>query len=74
MVTEASLEILITEYDALLRFGDFEACADPRGYVRQSSRLLDACFDAGMSHGEPDHHAWACERVTRFLCTCGEIA
>lgn len=30
----------------LLRAGDFETCADPRGYIRTSNRLLDACIDA----------------------------
>lgn len=30
----------------LLRMGEFETCADPRGYIRTSNRLLDACIDA----------------------------
>ena len=50
--------------DQLLRVGDFMTCADPRGYVRLSSRLLDACLDAGMTHDQPDHHEWALEYVT----------
>jgi hypothetical protein len=29
-----------------LRAGDFAACANPRGYIRTSNRLLDACIDA----------------------------
>lgn len=29
-----------------LRAGAFETCADPRGYIRASNRLLDACIDA----------------------------
>jgi hypothetical protein len=29
-----------------LRAGDFATCADPRGYIRTSNRLLDACVDA----------------------------
>lgn len=29
-----------------LRAGDFETCADPREYIRNSNRLLDACIDA----------------------------
>jgi hypothetical protein len=35
--------------DSLLssqRAGPFETCADPRGYIRTSNRLLDACIDA----------------------------
>lgn len=31
---------------SLLRAGPFETCADPRGYIRTSNRLLDACIDA----------------------------
>lgn len=31
---------------ALLRMGEFETCADPRGYIRTSNVLLDACIDA----------------------------
>jgi hypothetical protein len=34
-----------------LRAGDFATCADPRGYIRTSNRLLDACVDAmGYAH------------------------
>lgn len=29
-----------------LRAGDFATCADPRGYIATSNRLLDACVDA----------------------------
>ena len=29
-----------------LRAGAFETCADPRGYIQTSNRLLDACADA----------------------------
>lgn len=31
---------------SLLRMGEFATCADPRGYIRTSNRLLDACIDA----------------------------
>lgn len=30
----------------LLRMGEFETCADPRGYIRTSNMLFDACVDA----------------------------
>jgi hypothetical protein len=30
----------------LLRMGEFETCADPRGYIRTENRLFDACVDA----------------------------
>jgi len=29
-----------------LRAGEFMNCADPRGYIKTSNRLLDACIDA----------------------------
>lgn len=64
---EHALEILNDAHQALLRHGDFETCADPRGYIRASNRLLDACLDAGMSHDEPDHQDWAAERVAQWL-------
>lgn len=54
-------------HSQLLRMGDFLTCADPRGYVRLSSRLLDACLDAGMAHDEPDHHEWAAGAILRTL-------
>lgn len=31
---------------ALLHMGEFEVCADPRGYIRTSNMLFDACVDA----------------------------
>lgn len=30
----------------LIRMGQFENCADSRGYIRTRNRLLDACIDA----------------------------
>lgn len=53
--------------NALLRRGDFMTCADPRGYVRDSNILLDACLDAGMPRDEADHELWALEFVSRKL-------
>lgn len=31
---------------SLLRMGEFETCADPRGYIRTENRLFDACVEA----------------------------
>lgn len=31
---------------SILRMGEFETCADPRGYIRAENRLYDACIDA----------------------------
>jgi len=61
-------EQVIEAHQALLYCGDFMTCADPRGYIRKSNVLLDACIDAGMSHDEPSHEDWAAEYVTRALC------
>ncbi len=33
-------------YSRLLYMGDFETCADPRGYIALSNRLFDACVEA----------------------------
>lgn len=45
--------ISLSTFDAIdglltqqLRAGDFATCADPRGYIAISNRLLDACIDA----------------------------
>lgn len=70
MMTQLSLskfEALDGALDRLNRMGEFETCADPRGYVRQSNVLFDACLDAGMSFDEPDHVSWAHERVFATL-------
>lgn len=64
----AALERLQTEHDSLLRLGEFLESPDPCAWVRKSNVLFDACAAAGMSFDEPDHVAWATQRVTRFLC------
>lgn len=50
----------------LLRI-DFLTCEDPRGYIRLSNRLFDACVDAGMPFDAPSHTDWAAEYVSRAL-------
>jgi hypothetical protein len=69
MATEAHLEKLNQEHQALLYLGGFLTAADGRGWVRQSSILLDACIDAGMSFDEPDHREWASRRLGEWLCS-----
>lgn len=71
MASEHSLEVLNDAHQALVRLGPFET-ADARAYVRATNVLVDACIKAGMSHDEPDHEAWAAERVTRWLTSAGE--
>lgn len=50
-------------YGSLARMGDFETCADPRGFIATSNRLFDACVDAGMPFDTDDHVLWAGEAV-----------
>lgn len=45
-ITLAEFEAIDAMLSAQLRAGDFATCADPRGYIRNSNRLLDACIDA----------------------------
>ena len=71
MATEAALEKLNDAHQALLRLGAFET-AEPRAYIRATNVLVDACIGAGMPHDEPDHEAWAAERVTRWLASSGD--
>lgn len=54
-------------HGSLIRMGDFESCADPRGYIRLSNELFDACVDAGMPYDEADHHEWAVFAITDAL-------
>jgi hypothetical protein len=63
----SSFEKLDGLYGSLVRMGDFMDCADPRGFLSLSNRLLDACLDAGMSYDEPDHVLWAGNAITRAL-------
>ena len=58
----------------LVRMGEFETCADPRGYIRLSNRLFDACLDAGMSYDEPNHEEWAASLILRALCSATLVA
>ncbi|MCB4863205.1 MULTISPECIES: hypothetical protein [Sphingobium] len=45
-ITLAQFETIDGLLSSLHRMGDFETCADPRGYIQTSNRLLDACIDA----------------------------
>lgn len=63
----SKFEKLDSLYGQLARMGDFADCADPRGYVAATNRLLDACLAAGMTHDEPCHETWAGNAITRAL-------
>lgn len=45
-ITLQQFEEIDGHLSTLLRAGPFETCADPRGYIRTSNLLLDACIDA----------------------------
>lgn len=45
-LTLSQFELIDTLMSQLLRMGEFETCADPRGYIRLSNHLLDLCIDA----------------------------
>lgn len=66
-ITFSQFEQIDGLYGQLSRMGEFETCANPRGYVRASNRLFDACLDAGMPYDTADHEAWATEAVIRSL-------
>jgi hypothetical protein len=59
-ITLADFERIDSLMSELLRAGDFETCADPRGYIRTSNRLLDACIDA-VGYAEANSYADALE-------------
>lgn len=54
---------------SLLRMGEFETCADPRGYIRTSNVLFDACVDA-TSYDYANDFASALE-CAAFIVTGG---
>lgn len=72
-VTLAQFEAVNELHQSLLRMGDFETCADPRGYISTSNRLLDACLDAGMDYETPSHEDWASEFVAACLLSADMV-
>lgn len=74
IATLAQFEAVDGAYDALIRAGDFMTCDDPRGYIRKSNVLLDACIDAGMPYGTADHAQWAAEFICEQLCSATGLA
>lgn len=60
-ITLAEFERIDTLLSQLLRAGPFETCADPRGYIQDNNRLLDACIDAmGVAYCFPFASAEDC--------------
>jgi len=70
-MTEHQMELLNDAHQACLRadaaFTTSGFDAHARTYVRATNVLLDRCIDCGMDPHEPDHEAWAAERITRWL-------
>ena len=58
----------------LLRMGEFETCADPRGYIRTSSLLLDVLVDAfGLEYVNDFSDALECATYVVTQALLGQI-
>lgn len=69
-ITLHQFEQIDGHLSSILRMGPFETCADPRGYVRTSNRLLDTCIDAmGLAYVDDFASAEECAAhiVTRAM-------
>jgi len=71
-ITLAAFETIDSLLSQQLRAGDFETCADPREYIRNSNRLLDACIDA-MGYAYVDGFASA-EECAAAIVTAGLLS
>ncbi len=59
---------------SLLRMGEFETCADPRGYIRTSNMLFDACVDAfGLAYCDDFASALDCAAFIVTQCLLCQI-
>jgi len=59
-------EQIDSQMGAILLMGSFEACADPRGYIRASNRLFDLCVEA-TSFDYVNDYADAIECAARIV-------
>ena len=66
-LTLSQFETIDGLYASLIRMGDFEQCDDPRGYIRTSNRLLDACIDA-IGYDAVDAFASAEDCAADLIC------
>lgn len=75
-ITLSQFERIDGLMSSLLRMGEFETCADPRGYIATSNRLFDACVDA-FGFAASDAYAsaldWAAEIVAKALIGTLEV-
>jgi hypothetical protein len=71
MHTEHQLELLNDAHQTALRTAAAAvegASLDTfRAMIRATNVLLDRCIDCGMDPHEPDHEAWAAERIASWL-------
>ena len=67
-ISLSTFEAIDSLLSAQLRAGDFATCVDPRGYIRTSNRLLDACIDA-MGFAYADAFACAEECAAAIVTT-----
>lgn len=68
-ITLSQFETVEGLFSQLTRMGDFEGCADPRGYIRISNRLFDACVDA-IGFAAADAFVSAEECAANILTDC----
>lgn len=66
-ITLHQFETIDSLHDRLVRMGDFETCDDPRGYIRTSNMLFDACVDA-CGYGHVDGFASAQDCAADLIC------
>jgi hypothetical protein len=71
MTIEHQMELLNDAHQAALHAGralvlnpSFDTA---RAGIRTTNVLLDRCIDCGMDPHEPDHEAWAAERIASWL-------
>lgn len=67
MTNDHNMEILSGALNAVLLAGDFETCADPRGFIRNENLLIDAAVDCGMKHDHAYPREWASAMVAYWL-------
>lgn len=75
--TLAAFERVDGLYGSLARMGKFETCADPRGFINASNKLLDACITAGMDYdtnsGFDTHEEWAASYIIAGLSSASIV-
>ena len=68
-ITLTAFETIEGLFGQITRMGAFETCADPRGYIRTSTRLFDVCVDA-IGYAAADAFASSVECAANLLTDC----